>query len=51
MYTKVDMVAQQTRAMILDKLLRIDPNVTPEGRQGRVNNIWCLHLFCVLTRM
>ncbi|KAL1928348.1 hypothetical protein VTP01DRAFT_2704 [Rhizomucor pusillus] len=34
MYTKVDMVAQQTRAMILDKLLRIDPNVTPEGRQA-----------------
>lgn len=43
MYSKVDMLARQTRTMLMDKLLDLDDTPLPEGKQG----IMHIAIFCL----
>ena len=37
MYAKVDMLAKQTRGVLIDKLLDLDGTSIPDGKQGKID--------------
>lgn len=45
MYSKVDMLARQTRTMLMDKLLDLEDTALPEGKQGMMMH---MNLFFML---